>query len=243
MPTVFITGASRGIGRAATLLFAGHGYLTAVNYSRSEAEALSLIDEIRSFGGHAVAIQGDVSDFARCAEMIKEAEDAFGPVDTLINNAGISCDKLFTDTSPEDWSRTFAVNVGGAYNCCRAVLPGMISRKRGSIVNVSSMWGVTGGSCEVAYSASKAAVIGFTKALAKEMGPSGIRVNCIAPGVIDTDMNSRLSIDDMAALAGETPLCRIGTPEEAAEAIFYLASDKARFITGAVLNVNGGIVI
>ena len=119
----------------------------------------------------------------------------------------------------------------------------MISRKRGSIVNVSSMWGVTGGSCEVAYSASKAAVIGFTKALAKEMGPSGIRVNCFAPGVIDTDMNARQSTDDMAALADETPLCRIGTPEEAAEAIFYLASDKARFITGAVLNVNGGIVI
>ena len=117
----------------------------------------------------------------------------------------------------------------------------MISRKRGSIVNVSSMWGVTGGSCEVAYSASKAAVIGLTRALAKEMGPSGIRVNCIAPGVIDTDMNARLSADDMAA--GEPPLCRIGTPEEAAEAIFYLASDKARFITGAVLNVNGGIVI
>ena len=119
----------------------------------------------------------------------------------------------------------------------------MISRKRGSIVNVSSMWGVTGGSCEVAYSASKAAVIGLTRALAKEMGPSGIRVNCIAPGVIDTDMNARLSADDMAALCGETPLCRIGTPDEAAEAIFYLASDKARFITGAVLNVNGGIVI
>ena len=233
MPTVFITGASRGIGRAAALLFAGQGYLTAVNYNCSEAEALSLIDEIRSFGGHALAIQGDVSDFTRCAEMIKKAEDAFGPVDTLINNAGISCDKIFTDTSPEDWSRTFAVNVGGAYNCCRAVLPGMISRKRGSIVNVSSMWGVTGGSCEVAYSASKAAVIGLTRALAKE----------IAPGVIDTDMNARLSADDMAALAGETPLCRIGTPEEAAEAIFYLASDKARFITGAVLNVNGGIVI
>ena len=231
MPTVFITGASRGIGRAAALLFAGQGYLTAVNYNRSEAEALSLIDKIRSFGGHAVAIQGDVSDFTRCAEMIKKAEDAFGPVDTLISNAGISCDKLFTDTSPEDW------------NCCRAVLPGMISRKRGSIVNVSSMWGVTGGSCEVAYSASKAAVIGLTRALAKEVGPSGIRVNCIAPGVIDTDMNARLSADDMAALAGETPLCRIGTPEEAAEAIFYLASDKARFITGAVLNVNGGIVI
>lgn len=243
MPTVFITGASRGIGRAAALLFAGQGYLTAVNYNRSEAEALSLIDKIRSFGGHAVAIQGDVSDFTRCAEMIKKAEDAFGPVDTLINNAGISCDKLFTDTSPEDWSRTFAVNVGGAYNCCRAVLPGMISRKRGSIVNVSSMWGVTGGSCEVAYSASKAAVIGLTKALAKELGPSGIRVNCVAPGVVDTEMNASLGEAVLDGLAEETPLGRIGRPEEIATAIFFLAGEEASFITGQVLGVNGGFLI
>lgn len=129
-----------------------------------------------------MAIQGDVSDFTRCAEMIKKAEDAFGPVDTLINNAGISCNKLFTDTSPEDWSRTFAVNVGGAYNCCRAVLPGMISRKRGSIVNVSSMWGVTGGSCEVAYSASKAAVIGLTRLLQRRWGPREYALTVSLPG-------------------------------------------------------------
>ena len=243
MPTVFITGASRGIGRAAALLFAGQGYLTAVNYNRSKAEALSLIDKIRSFGGHAVAIQGDVSDFARCAEMIKKAEDAFGPVDTLINNAGISCDKLFTDTSPEDWSRTFAVNVGGAYNCCRAVLPGMISRKRGSIVNVSSMWGVTGGSCEVAYSASKAAVIGFTQALAKELAPSGITVNCVAPGAIDTEMNAHLTAEERRMLEEEIPLGRMGSPEEVAAAIAFLAGEDARYFTGQVLSPNGGIVI
>ncbi len=243
MPAVFITGASRGIGRATALLFARHGYLTAVNYNSSEKESLELVRNIKESGGFAVAIRGDVSDFDRCRDMIKEAEAQLGPVDVLINNAGIACDRLFTDTSPEEWSRVFAVNVNGAYNCCRAVLSGMISRKRGSIVNLSSMWGITGGSCEVAYSASKAAVIGFTKALAKELGPSGIRVNCVAPGVITTDMNARLSEDDLAALAEETPLCRIGTPEEAAEAIYYLASDKARFITGAVLSVNGGIVI
>lgn len=243
MPSVLITGASRGIGRAAALTFAREGWWVAANYNNSENEALSLVEEIKAMGGTAIAIRCDVSDYDACASMIKQAEAAFGRIDALINNAGISCDMLFTDTSPADWRHTFAVNVDGAYNCCRAVLGGMLERKRGSIVNISSIWGITGGSCEVAYSASKAALIGLTKALAKELGPSNIRVNCVAPGVIDTDMNRNLTPDDIAALSDETPLCRTGTPEEAAEAIFFLASEKASFITGAVLGINGGLLI
>ncbi len=243
MPSVLITGASRGIGRSAALTFARAGWWVAANYNNSEIEALSLVEEIKAMGGTAIAIQCDVSDYAACVSMIKQAESAFGHIDALINNSGISCDMLFTDTTPDIWRRTFAVNVDGAYNCCHAVLNGMISRKSGCIVNVSSMWGVTGGSCEVAYSASKAALIGLTKALAKEMGPSNIRVNCVAPGVIDTDMNRNITPADLAALSDETPLCRIGTPEEAAEAILFLASERASFITGAVLGVNGGLVI
>lgn len=243
MPSVLITGASRGIGRAAALAFAKAGWWVAANYNTSHDEAMSLVDEIKKMGGTAIAVQCDVSDYNACASMIKQVLDAFGHIDTLINNAGISCDMLFADTSPEAWRRTFAVNADGAYNCCHAILDHMISRKQGSIVNVSSIWGVTGGSCEVAYSASKAALIGFTKALAKEMGPSNIRVNCVAPGVIDTDMNRNLTPSDLAALSDETPLCRIGTPDEAAEAILFLASEKSSFITGVVLGVNGGLAI
>ena len=240
MPTVFLSLSSRGIGRAAALLFAGQGYLTAVNYNRSEAEALSLIDKIRSFGGHAVAIQGDVSEFDRCSEMIYIAVDAFGRVDTLIKNAVISCDKLFTDTSPEDWSRTFAVNVGGAYNCCRAVLPGMISRKRGSIVNVSSMWGVTGGSCEVAYSASKAALIGAVKALAREVGRKGVLVNAVAPGFVHTEMPREIPEERVLP---QIALNRAGEAAEVAGAVSFLCGPDSSYIHGQVIAVNGGQVI
>jgi len=243
MPSVLITGASRGIGRATAIAFAKAGWWVAANYNNSQAEAFSLVDEIKAMGGTAMAVKCDVSDYSACVSMIEQAQDAFGHIDALVNNAGISCDKLFTDTSPEDWRRTFAVNTDGAYNCCHGVLGDMIARKKGSIVNVSSIWGVTGGSCEVAYSASKAALIGLTKALAKEMGPSNIRVNCVAPGVIATDMNLNLTHADLNALSDETPLCRIGTPEEIAETILFLASEKSSFITGAVIGVNGGLFI
>ena len=243
MPSVLITGASRGIGRAAALAFAKAGWWVAANYNNSREQALSLVEEIKAIGGTAIAIQCDVSDYDACRNMIKQAEAAFGHIDALVNNAGISCDMLFSDTRPQDWRRTFSINTDGVYNCCHIIADSMISRKKGAIVNVSSIWGVTGASCEVAYSASKAAVIGFTKALAKELGPSNIRVNCVAPGVIDTEMNANLTPEDIAVLSDETPLCRIGTAEEAAQAILFLASDKASFITGAVLGVNGGLVI
>lgn len=243
MSTVLITGASRGIGKAAALAFAKAGWCVAINYRASKDEAERAAAEICAMGGHAAAFCADVSDYEACARLAQAVREKFGRIDALINNAGISCDRLFTDTTPDDWERTFAVNVTGAYNCTRAVLDEMISKKRGCIVNVSSMWGVTGGSCEVAYSASKAALIGFTKALAKELGPSNIRVNCVAPGVIDTSMNARLKPEDMAVLADAAPLCRIGTPDDVASALVFLASDAASFITGQVLGVDGGMAV
>ncbi len=243
MSVVLITGASRGIGRAAALLFAAQGSCVGVNYNQSREAAKALVGEIRVNGGHALALQADVSDFSACAAMVKALKSEFGFIDTLINNAGVACDKLFTDTLPEDWRRTFDVNMGGAYNCTAAVLPEMIQKKRGTIVNVSSIWGIAGGSCEVAYSASKAALIGFTKALAKEAGPSGIRVNCVAPGVIDTDMNAGLRPEDVCALNEHTPMGRMGTPKEAAESILFLASPAASFLTGQVISPNGGFLI
>ena len=238
-----ITGASGGIGAAVARRLAAQGCYVVLGYCRSREKAESLCRELREAGGEAVSFRADLTKAEEAKALIEFAVQQYGHLDILVNNAGISQIKLFTDITPEEWRQMFAANVDGIYHCCRAAVPYLVQQHSGTIINVSSIWGLCGASCEVHYSASKAAVIGLTKALAKEMGPSGIRVNCIAPGVIDTDMNARLSTDNMAALAGETPLCRIGTPEEAAEAIFYLASDKARFITGAVLNVNGGIVI
>ena len=237
--TVLITGASRGIGAAAAKLFAAEGYRVAVcchtQMERAEELAASLPD--------AAACAADIACEEEVSRMIDAVHRRFGEIHVLINNAGIAMQKLFTDTTAEDWSRIFDVNVTGTFYTCRAVLPEMIRRKSGRIVNVSSMWGVTGASCEVAYSASKAAVIGLTKALAKEVGLSGITVNCVAPGVIDTEMNANLSSADRAALCEETPLARIGTADEAAQAILFLASGRASFVTGQVLGVNGGIVI
>lgn len=237
--TVLITGASRGIGAAAARLFAAQGYRVAIcchtQMEKAEELAASLPD--------AAAFTADVAKETEVVRMVDAVHSRFGEIHVLINNAGIAMQKLFTDTTAADWNRVFDVNVTGIFYACRAVLPEMIRRKSGRIVNVSSMWGVTGASCEVAYSASKAAVIGLTKALAKEVGLSGITVNCVAPGVIDTEMNANLSAEDRAVLCDETPLARIGTAQEAAQAILFLASDRASFVTGQVLGVNGGIVI
>ena len=175
--------------------------------------------------------------------MLAQTERQFGPVEVLVNNAGIAQQALFTDVSEAEWDRMFAVNVKGMFHCTQGVLGNMISQKRGKIVNISSMWGQIGASCEVSYSAAKAAVIGLTKALAKEMGPSGIQVNCVAPGVIDTEMNAALDASTRAMLAEETPLGVLGTAEDVARAIVFLASPQADFITGQVLGVNGGFVI
>ena len=164
-------------------------------------------------------------------------------VDILINNAGISEQKLFTDITDDDWNNMLSVNLTGCFNCCRAASKYMINQKYGSIINVSSMWGIAGASCEVHYSASKSGIIGLTKALAKELGPSNIRVNCVAPGVINTEMNQHLNKDDLSELINSTPLCRIGDPIDVAEAIMFLASDKSSFITGQTLSVDGGFIL
>jgi len=241
--TVLITGSSRGIGRAAARRFAEHGWRVAVHCHRETTAAQALVEELTGRGLQAQAFQADIGSFSEAARLIREATERFGPLDALINNAGIASAKLLTDYTEEEWDELFRVNVKSLFNCCHAVLPSMISRKSGTIVNLSSMWGQAGASCEVPYSAAKAAVIGFTKALAKELGPSGITVNCVAPGFIDTDMNAHLAEEDRAALKEETPLGRVGTPDDVAGALYYLCSSSASFITGQVLAVNGGFVI
>lgn len=241
--TVLITGGSRGIGAAMARAFAAAGYAVAVNYHRSEAEARALVEELSSSGYSVRAFQADVSDPGQAQSLVDNVLDIFCQLDILICNAGIAQQKLFGDLTDDDWRRMFAVNVDGVFHAVRAALPHFIHRKAGRIVTVSSMWGQVGGSCEVAYSAAKAAVIGLTRALAKELGPSGITVNCVSPGVISTEMNAHLDREALAALAEETPLGAIGTPEDVAEAIWYLSSDAARFVTGQVLAPNGGLVI
>lgn len=233
MKRVLITGASRGIGAACARLFAKSGYDVIINYNNSKEEALRLAREIG-----AETIRADVSSSAQVDDMFKAA----GEVNILVNNAGISGFYMLDAMSDDEWNKMIGVNLNGVFYCTRAVLPQMLRRKSGAIVNVSSMWGICGSSCEAAYSASKAGVIGLTKALAKEVGPSGIRVNCVAPGAIDTDMNKKLGRDAIKELCEETPLGRLGSPEEVARAILFLADDDG-FITGQVLSPNGGLVI
>lgn len=241
--TVLITGASRGIGRAAALRFAQEGYNIIINYLRSVDAAYNLLHELQDYPCNAILIQADITNRVQVRGMVSQSITQFGAIDVLVNNSGISQQKLFTDITEDEWNNMFDVNVKGAFHCCQFVLPNMIHRKEGRIINISSMWGITGASCEVHYSASKAAVIGLTKALAKEVGPSGITVNCVAPGVIDTDMNAFLRPEDLAALRQETPLGRLGKPGDVANLIYYLASEEAGFITGQVIGADGGFVI
>jgi len=239
METVLITGASRGIGRETAKLFSKNGFNVVINYNKSEKDALELLSEIKN----AAAIRADVSNRKEVFEMIEKANSIFGGIDILVNNAAVAGQVLFQDISEEEWDRIFDTNVKGTFNCAQAVLPHMLHKKSGKIINISSIWGITGASCEVHYSASKAALIGFTKALAKELGPSGITVNCVAPGIINTDMNSSIPNEVMDALKEETPLGKIGYPEDIANTIFFLASKKADFITGQVISPNGGFLI
>lgn len=238
-----ITGASRGIGRAEAKRFAQEGYQVIANYHHAKEQVMELAQEMAQQGYSVIPMQADVSDPMQVQQMVEEVLRQFHHIDVLICNAGIAKQGLLTDFTPESWREMMAVNLDSVFYCCRAVLPDMIRRQSGCIITTSSMWGITGASCEVPYSTSKAAIIGLTKALAKEVGPSGIRVNCIAPGVIDTEMNGNLTPEVMEELREETPLCQIGTAEQVAACAAFLAGEDASFVTGQVLSVNGGFVI
>ena len=242
MQNILITGASRGIGAACAKIFAENGFRVFINYFKSRDLAKELCVELREKGADVFTFCADVSDSAQVEKMMSEISARFGGVDVLINNAGIAQQSMFCDISEQDWDKMFNINIKGMYLCTQKALPYMINKKSGSIVNLSSMWGISGASCEVHYSAAKAAVIGFTKALAKELGPSGIRVNCVAPGAVSTEMNAALSDEDIASLCDETPLGKIATPDEIAKSIYYMAVTDT-FSTGQVLSPNGGLVM
>ncbi len=238
-----VTGASRGIGRGIALELARRGWDVCVNYLQQKQAAETAVAEIRALGRRALAVQADVASGAAVADMVRQAEAELGPVSLLVNNAGIAGQELFQDLSDAQWERYLAVNLTGARNAVRAVLPHMLSEKRGCIINISSIWGLRGASCEVAYACTKAALIGLTRSLALELAPSGIRVNCVAPGVIDTDMVRVLSLETRAMLVEETPLGRLGTPADVAHAVAFLASEEAGFLTGQVLGADGGFIV
>ena len=241
---VLITGASGGIGQATAQRFALAGYPVVLHYHNSREKATHIAQQLEMQGCRVLLEQADLRDSGQVAQMVQHIEECWRPVEILVNNAGIAQQTLFTDITDEEWRDMFAVHVDGAFFCTRAVLPNMIHQRKGCIVNVSSMWGQTGGSCEVHYSAAKGALQAMTKALAKEVGPSGVRVNCVAPGVILTEMNTSMFEEEtLNALREETPLEQLGTPQDVANMIYFLCTAEAGFITGQVIGVNGGMVV
>ena len=241
--TVIITGASKGIGAATAILFARKGFNVALNYNESFQSVKLLSSSLTGQGFSVLTVKADVSNKLETDYLIGETVGKFGAVDVLINNAGISVSAPINELDIHDSDRIFDVNLKGVYNCCKSVTSQMVSQKSGKIINISSIWGQVGASCEVAYSAAKAGVIGLTKALAKELAPSGITVNAIAPGLIDTTMNSDYTIEEIEEFVSRIPISRMGTPDEVALAAYFLASDSADYITGQVLGVNGGFVM
>lgn len=238
-----VTGASGGIGRAIALALQREGARLALCYNRNRAGVEDVAEAIQSQGGEAYLFQADLTDPTAAVEVVRETEHRLGRLDILVNNAGTSLDRLLIDTSVEEWDRLMALHVRAPFVCSKAALPGMIRRRFGRIVNISSMWGQVGAANEVAYSTAKAAVIGFTKALAKEVGSAGITVNAVAPGVIRTEMLSDYGPEDLAELVEQTPMARLGEPEDVARVVCFLAHDASDFITGQVLAPNGGFVI
>ena len=238
-----VTGSSRGIGRAIAAQLAREGYAVCINYIEQQQAAEALVAELQAEGCRAMAIQADVADRAAVNAMVAAAEAAFGPVALLVNNAGISRQGLFQDVDDELWDRYFAVNVTGARNTIQAVLPHMLHEKSGCIINISSIWGLRGASCEVTYATTKAALVGLTRSLALELAPSGIRVNAVAPGCIETDMVRALGQETRDMLVDATPMGRLGTPEDIADVVSFLASDKASFMTGQILTADGGFIV
>jgi 3-oxoacyl-[acyl-carrier protein] reductase len=241
--TVLITGAAKGIGRAISEAFAQNKYNVVINYFSSEEAAKELEKSLIKQGFSALAVGADVSQRVQVEKMMDAVNRAFGSIDVLVNNAGISQNKLFTDTTEEEWDSMINVNLKGMFNCSQIVVPEMVMKKQGKIINISSIWGMVGASCEVSYSTAKAGMIGFTKALAKELGPSNIQVNCVAPGVIETDMMDSFTAEEKSILIDQTPLMRFGKAEEIANLVFFLAQPEADFITGQVISSNGGLVI
>ena len=237
--TVLITGGSRGIGKGAAELFHKNGYNVVINYNKSEKEAFSLAESLPG----SIAVQGDVSKENDVKALFEKAVSHFGKIDVVINNAGVAFTKLITDTTLSDWENLFGINVTGTFLVSKFAADYMLKNHSGKIINISSIWGITGASCETCYSASKGAIISFTKALAKELGPSGITVNAVAPGFIDTDMTKDISPEDRDAFCEETPLGKIGTAEDVAKLLLFLASDGADFMTGQIIGCDGGAIV
>jgi len=241
--TVLITGASRGIGRSIAILFAKNNYNVVINYNKSEKEAKELYNDLKLNGYSVRIFKANISNVTEANSLVNYCIGQFEKIDVLINNAGISRTNLFTDISYDEWHEVMNVNLNGVFYVTQKALQYMLPEMNGKIINISSIWGIAGGSSEVHYSASKAALIGMTKALAKELGPSNINVNCIAPGVIQTDMLNNISIDTLEMLREETPLMKLGTPDDIAKCALFLASDGGDFLTGQVISPNGGFVI
>lgn len=237
--TVLVTGASRGIGKAIAVKFAKKGYNVVINCLKREEELLSTKSEIEAYSVTCLAYLGDVGEYSKCEELFKNIKKQFGGLDVLVNNAGISYIGLLQDMKPADWDIVIRTNLTSVFNCCNLAVPQMLEKKMGKIVNISSVWGLSGASCEVAYSATKGGINAFTKALAKELAPSNIQVNAIACGAIDTEMNRFLEDDELLSLIEGIPAGRLGKAEEVADLAYHLGYKEA-YLTGQIVGLDGG---